>query len=370
MKRLAIGFLVAAALGSPAMAETKPAANAKSPAPAVGAAPDACVASIIAKRNAPAAPEPAPGAKPPVTSESEKAYFAFEQGQYQTAMALAESAAGRGDPQAHTLMARIFDEGLGVPKDPITAARWYARAAELCDVPALFEYGLMLLKGRGVGKDPAAGAELMEKAAVSGHALANYNLGLIFLKGEGKPENVFRAAQHIGYAAEKGVAAAQYDIAVMHQFGTGVTQDLVQASEWYNRAAAAGFVPAQYDYAVLLLKGLGLERDKPRAIPYLKAAAAKGQPGAQNRLANLYFEGAGVEKNLQEAAKWRLIAKRGGVADERLDGEIAKMSVVDRTRAEWDAKDWLDANWGTGGNVALGNPPPKEGAAPAAQPGK
>ncbi len=385
MKRLVIGVLAAAAVTSAAVADPKatlkpivpalPGAKPQTPAAAApSAVSDACVASIIAKRNAPPPSDPAPGAKPPVPTDSEKAYFAFEQGQYQTAMALAEAAAGRGDPQAHTLMARIYDEGLGVHKDPITAARWYARGAELCDVPALFEYGLMLAQGRGVGKDRVAAAEMLEKAAISGHALANYNLGLIFLKGDGKPQNPFRAAQHIRYAAEKGVAAAQYDIAVMYQLGNGVQQDMVEAAKWYNRAAAAGSVPAEYDYAVLLLKGLGLERDKPKAITYLKAAADHGMPGAQNRLANIYFEGAGIEKSMSEAAKWRLIAKHGGVADEKLDAEIAKLSAADRTRAERAASDWLDSKSATGGNFPLGDPPPpappKSAAAPAAKPGK
>ncbi len=54
------------------------------------------------------------------------AYEAFDQGKYSTALSLAEQAAGEGDPQAHALVARIYAEGLGVGKDEITAARWYA----------------------------------------------------------------------------------------------------------------------------------------------------------------------------------------------------------------------------------------------------
>ncbi len=33
-------------------------------------------------------------------------------------------------------MGRIYAEGLGIPKDEGIAACWYARAAELGDVPA------------------------------------------------------------------------------------------------------------------------------------------------------------------------------------------------------------------------------------------
>jgi TPR repeat protein len=137
------------------------------------------------------------------------AYEAFDQGKYLTALALAQEAAGVGDPQAHALVGRIYAEGLGVGKDEITAARWYARAAELGDVPSMVTFGNMLAEGRGVGKDRAKAAELYEKAAMTGDPLANYNLGLLFLRGDGKPENPSRAAQHIGYAAEKGIAAAQ-----------------------------------------------------------------------------------------------------------------------------------------------------------------
>lgn len=319
-------------------AAASPGATAKPPA-ADATVQDACVAQIVSARNAPldAKPSPSPG-----SADQDAAYIAYDQGKFLTALALAEAAAGKGNPQAHTLVARIHDEGQGVPKDPITAARWYARGAELCDVPALFSYGLMLAEGRGVGKDRVQAGDMLEKAAISGHALANYNLGLLFMRGDGKPENPYRAAQHILYAAEKGVAAAQYDIGSMYQTGTGVPSDGVQAARWLNRAAAAGYTAAQYDYAVMLLKGLGLEKDKPKAIEYLTAAADKGLPGAQNRLAHLLHEGAGIDKNPVESAKWRTLAKAGGVLDDGLDAEVAKLSKADRASAERAVADWQE----------------------------
>ncbi|MGE5265995.1 MAG: tetratricopeptide repeat protein, partial [Deltaproteobacteria bacterium] len=128
-------------------------------------------------------PEPLTSADPaPAASSSQKpadddaAYVAFDQGHYLTALSLAEARAALGDPQAHTLIGRIYEGGLGVGKDDITAARWYARAAELGDVPAMLAFGNMLAEGRGVGKDRAAAAELYEKAAITGDPLANYNL--------------------------------------------------------------------------------------------------------------------------------------------------------------------------------------------------
>ncbi len=280
-------------------------------------------------------PKPPPGNDDP--------YLAFDQGRYLTALELAQKLVEKGDARAHTLIARIHAEGLGVPKNEGLAAQWYKRSAELGDIDGVFAYGVILAEGRGVKKDRDGAAQMFERAAKTGHAAANYNLGLLFLKGDGKPENHYRAAQHIRYAAEQGVAAAQYDLATLYQTGTGVPHDAVQTSRWLRAAAEQGMPAAQYDYAVLLLKGLGLTADEPKAIAYLKAAADKNIPGAQNRLAHIYREGVGVKKDLGEAAKWRLIAKAGGEGtDKVLDELIASLPKSDQQAAERAAIQWRE----------------------------
>jgi TPR repeat protein len=276
-------------------------------------------------------------------SGDDAAYVAFDQGQYLTALKLAEEAAKKGDAAAHTLVGRIYGEGLGVGKDDKVAANWYARGAELGDPNAMFAYGVLLAEGRGVAKDRPAAGIMFEKAAATGHALANYNLGMLFLKGDGKPENPYRAAQHIAYAASKGIAQAQYDLGALYQSGVGVKPDAYEASKWLSMAADQGHAAAQYDYAIALLRGLGLNRDLPRAIDYMKSAADKGIPGAQNRLAHIYLEGVGgVEKSTVEAAKWRLVAKAGGIEDKPLDDMVAKLSRAERASAEQAAAEWRE----------------------------
>lgn len=280
--------------------------------------------------------KPAPG--------NDDAYLAFDQGRYLTALDLAQKLAEKGDARAHTLIARIHAEGLGVPKNEALAAQWYKRAAELNDVDGMFAYGVILAEGRGVEKNRAGAAEMFERAARTGHAAANYNLGLLFLKGDGKPENPYRAAQHIRYAAEQGIAAAQYDLATLYQTGTGVPHDAVETSRWLRAAAEQGMAVAQYDYAVLLLKGLGLTADEPKAIDYLKSAAEKNIPGAQNRLAHVYREGVGVKKDPAEAAKWRLIAKAGGFGEDTvLDALVTGLPKAERQAAERAAMSWRES---------------------------
>ena len=93
---------------------------------------------------------------------------------------------------------------------------------------------------------------------------------------------------------------------------------------------------------MLLLKGFGLTKDESKIVTYLKSAAEKGIPGAQNRLAYVHMEGVGTDKNLVEAAKWRIIAQKNGVADTVLDGMLAKLSKADRAKAEVAASEWID----------------------------
>lgn len=279
--------------------------------------------------------------KAPVTGE-DAALIAFGQGQYLTALNIAEAEAGRGRADAYTLVGRIYSEGLGVSRDPVTGARWLARGAELGDVEAMFLLGLKLAEGEGVEKDKAAAADMFQRAALTGHPLANYNLGLMFLSGQGKPENPIRAAQHMGYAAQQGVAAAQYDYATLYQTGTGVKPDAYEAARWLRRAAEQGMAEAQFDYAVMLFRGFGLNADRPRAVDYLKAAAEKGVPGAQNRFAHLLLDPERGKTQPVEAAKWRILAKAAGLPDDELDKRIARLSSADRTAAEAAAREWRE----------------------------
>jgi len=271
------------------------------------------------------------------------AYEAFDQGKYLTALDLAQKAAENGDPQAHTLVGRIYAEGAGVPQNLALAARWYARAAELGDIEGSFAYGLLLAKGEGVQKDLEAAARMFEAAAVRKHPLANYNLALLFLRGEGKPENPYRAFAHMLFAAEAGVSAAQYDLGTLYATGTGVDPpNAFEAAKWIGKAAAAGHTEAQVEYAVLLFRGHGVPPDQKHGAQLFRAAAEKGVAIAQNRLARCYANGAGVEKNLVEAAKWYLISKTAGGADDNLDKLVAKLSKADLVKAEKAADEWRD----------------------------
>jgi uncharacterized protein len=304
---------------------------------AVPVAPEGKVLPVVAPP--PGTPKQAKASAP---AAEDPAYEAFEQGYYMTALELAVKAAEQDDPQAHTLVGRIYSEGFGTAPNAPLAAGWFARGAELGDTEAMFALGLMLAQGRGVDKDRAAAARYFEAAAQRRHPLANYNLALLYMRGDGKPENPYRALMHMRYAAENGVVAAQYDLGTMYATGTGTDANAFEAAKWIGKAAAAGNVEAQVDYAVILFRGHGVPVDAKRGAEYFRLAAEKGVATAQNRLARCYTHGAGVPQDPVEAAKWNFIAKAGGVEDEALDQILAKMPRADQAKAKAAAQLWRD----------------------------
>ncbi len=278
---------------------------------------------------------------------SDAAYEAFDQGKYLTALALAAKLAQKGDAIAHTLVARIHAEGLGVPQDAKLAAQWYARGAELGDLEASLALGTQHARGEGVAQDYVRAAQLFESAASKGHPQAVYNLALLFLSGKGKPELPHRGFMLILYAAEKGVVAAMYDVGTLYATGTGTTANAFEAARWIGLAANEGHPEAEVEYAVILMKDHDVppeQRDKmrKRAVELLRSAARKGLAVAQNRLAQCYQNGLGTAKNRLEAAKWHLVAKAGGHEDAGLDKLVEALAPPERQRAAAAAAEWRE----------------------------
>jgi localization factor PodJL len=62
-------------------------------------------------------------------AQYDAALYAFNRGDYATAARQFESAARDGDPDAQYWLGRIYADGLGRPRDPVTAYGWFDRAA-------------------------------------------------------------------------------------------------------------------------------------------------------------------------------------------------------------------------------------------------
>ena len=75
-------------------------------------------------------------------------------------------------PSVLIAQARAYENGEGVPKEPLKAAALYCAAARTGDAEAQFSLGWMYANGRGVAHDDAVAASLFSLAAAAGHAEA------------------------------------------------------------------------------------------------------------------------------------------------------------------------------------------------------
>jgi TPR repeat protein len=111
--------------------------------------------------------------------------------------------------EAVFLMGTAYDEGLGVPVDPLRAAAWFHRAADL------------------------------------GHLLAQHNLGNAYADGRGVSQSDAMAIYWWRRPAEAGDAIPQFRLARMYEDGRGAPKDSQRALQWYRRSAERGHAPAR-----------------------------------------------------------------------------------------------------------------------------
>ncbi len=258
---------------------------------------------------------------------SDAAYGAFQRGLYVTAYNLALPRANNGDPAAQTLVAEILARGLGVPRNPKEAARWYGLAAEQGVPEAQFQYALLLLDGTYAKKDEHGAYALMEAAAEAGNVLAQFNLAQLIVRSSSSEAALDKAAGYYKRAAEAGLPDAQYAMAQIYADGVaGLSHDDAEARKWLERAARQGFDTAQLDLGTWLVEGRGGTRDETSGFRWLKTAAERGNIAAQNRVAKLYMTGIGTPPDNLFAAAWYILARRAGLTDPVMEDFMAGLT--------------------------------------------
>jgi localization factor PodJL len=150
------------------------------------------------------------------------------------------NAALAGDPYAAYEVAVRFAEGRVVPANNEEAARWFDVAAKKGLAPAQFRLGTLYEKGVGVRKDLVTARDLYRAAADKGHAKAMHNLAVIFAEGIDGKADYRTAAQWFRKAADYGIADSQYNLAILYARGVGVEQSFAESYKWFFLAAKEG----------------------------------------------------------------------------------------------------------------------------------
>ena len=155
----------------------------------------------------------------------DEAWTAYNIGQYNKVVQMVQPLASDGNPRAQVLLARCYENGLGVAHDMETAAKWFRLAAEQNYAEGQVQLGYLYELGAGVPKNDAAVADLMSRAANAGNAEAQFNLALYASQGRygfaKNPEQAFAWAKR---SADQGFAQAQRYVGACYEYGVGVSK--------------------------------------------------------------------------------------------------------------------------------------------------
>jgi TPR repeat protein len=161
--------------------------------------------------------------------------------QYTPALNLLEPLAQQGVSAAQTAVAEMYEKGLGVQRNFITAETWYSRAIAQGDTAA--------------GEKRAAMHERIEQRFQEGIEAF-------------RVKDYARARERWwDLAFQDRHPAAQTNLGVLYAHGLGVQRDEEAARRWYQRAIAQKYLPAQEN-----LKALeeSIKAGQPRAMPQRK----------------------------------------------------------------------------------------------------
>ena len=282
-----------------------------------------------------------PASPNPEISRVDRAFSAYQRGMYLTAFDLALPVAKEGDAAAQTLIAELYERGLGIPQDAKEATEWYEIAAKSGNREAQFAYAVKLLEGKHVEKNVDLGLEMMKAAADAGHPTAMFNYATHLVNERPTSATYRKALPLFEKAAEFRLADAYYSLAKIYEEGlaTGIN-DPEKGLYWLEKAAASGIDTAQVELAIKLLNKPEDKKNAIRAFNLLKLAANRGNVIAQNRIAHMLFEGIGTEKSEVEAAKWHILASRSGRNDFDLDRYLHALPIDVRQEALAQANRW------------------------------
>lgn len=155
-----------------------------------------------------------------------------------------KQAASMGLPEAQWLLARCYEEGLGVQMSLAEALSWHFKAAEQGYSKSQNRIASCYQNGEGVPQDDAEAVRWYRKAAEQGNVIAQANLGWCYDAGSGVMRNSSEAMKWFRLAADQGDYTAQFNLGVHYQKGEGVKRDNEEAVNWYRLAADQGYEEA------------------------------------------------------------------------------------------------------------------------------
>ena len=209
------------------------------------------------------------------------------------------------------LEGRAHFRGEGAPQDDVRARELLLKSAQMGNVKAMNNLGMMYADGRGGAADGAEAVKWLTKAADAGVALSQMNLGSLYADGKGVNKDGKVAAEWLRKAANQGLVEAQAKLGLLYFRGLpDFPVNYEESVRWFTKADAAGNAVAENALGVCYEQGLGVGMNIDRAAELFKKAAAQGDPKGMSNLGRLYTLGKGVPKDPVKAYSWLILSAR------------------------------------------------------------
>lgn len=181
----------------------------------------------------------------------------------------------------------LLGRALFAARDYPAALASYKKAYELGNTQALYALAAMYDEGMGVGKDPVRARFYYEIAAEKKFAPAIVNLGIQNERGIGGAIDYNKAYSLYGRAADLGDARAITKMGLFAENGQGVAKNPKQARALYEKSAAMGDHEGMINLARCVANGIGGKKDVAEARRLLEKAALAGSAEAKRILASV-----------------------------------------------------------------------------------
>jgi uncharacterized protein len=236
-------------------------------------------------------------------------------------------AAELGNVAAQHKIGLAYSVGKVVTQNDALAVQWFRKAAEQGYPNSQHSLALRYDDGRGVEQDYRQAVAWYQKAAVQNYAKSMINLGVIYSHGQGVELDKQKALYWYQKGAELGDDMAQHHLADLYLEGHDakslerhspssrpklVMKDEAKARYWFEKSARQGYAESQYKLARLYLDEKGRFGRDSEAVMWLKKAGKQGIPQAYTLTGMMYLNGRGVAKSKFHAARYFLMAVKGG----------------------------------------------------------
>ncbi|KAF0983585.1 hypothetical protein FDP41_010650 [Naegleria fowleri] len=225
-------------------------------------------------------------------------------------------------PEAALFMARVYEHGLeevDIPIDESKALEFY-KIADSSNAEIQFKIGLMYELGKGTPVSLPLAVSYYLRSARLGYTEADFALGRLALQMLDLPLSPQAALEHLKKAAENNHLEALFELGNIYEHGLlNEKIDNERALKYFELAAEKQSAAAQcklgFNYDTGSCK---VERNVEKAIQWYSKAAENGDTIALQNLGNIYLHGRGVPVDVERAFNYLKLSAEKGNADSAL----------------------------------------------------